>query len=337
MTIKALEGGRYKVDIRPQGRSGKRVQRIFKKKADAIAYERSVMLTANSEEWNRESRDYRSLKDICDIWWNFIGRNLKYSSKYKTILTRITKDMGNPSVYQITPKLLARYCSDRLQSGVKASTINREFNLLMGIFTSLAEIGECSKNNPIKSLGKLKEEKPEMAYLTKSDIEKLLSVMTGDYLRITILCLSTGARWGEAIQLRAENLLHGRVTFMKTKNGKHRTVPISDDVMKAVKVKDSGLLFDVDYVAYRTTLKEVKPDLPHGQAVHVLRHSFAAHFMMNGGNILTLQKIMGHASIQQTMTYAHFAPDYLNEAISCNPLRGGIHIPSTYMECDGAD
>ncbi|MEX6226815.1 hypothetical protein AB6F55_19550 [Providencia hangzhouensis] len=36
----------------------KESQRIFKKKADAIAYERSVMLTANSEEWNSEARDY---------------------------------------------------------------------------------------------------------------------------------------------------------------------------------------------------------------------------------------------------------------------------------------
>lgn len=42
----------------------------------------------------------------------------------------------------------------------------------------------------------------------------------------------------------------------------------------------------------------VKPDLPKGQSVHVLRHTFAAHFIMNGGNILTLQKIMGHTSIQ---------------------------------------
>lgn len=50
--------------------------------------------------------------------------------------------------------------------------------------------------------------------------------MTDDYLRITILCLSTGVRWGGAISLKAENLLHGRVTFMKTKSGRHRTVPI---------------------------------------------------------------------------------------------------------------
>ncbi|HHR6116761.1 TPA: phage integrase [Providencia alcalifaciens] len=329
MTIKTLEGGRYKVDIRPQGRTGKRVQRIFTKKADAVAFERSVMLTANNEQWRGESKDFRSLSDVYEIWWNYQGRNLKYASRRNTTMIKMIKDMGNPAIYQITSKLLGRYRSDRLQDGVKASTINRDLNLLMGMFTFLAEMGEFSQVNPIKSLGKLKEEKPEMSYLTERDITKLLESVSGDYWRITVLCLSTGARWGEATQLRAENLLHGRVTFTKTKNGKHRTVPISDEVMKAIKVKDSGVLFNVDYMAYRSILKTVKPDLPNGQAVHVLRHTFAAHFMMNGGNILTLQNIMGHSNIQQTMTYAHFAPDYLNEAISCNPLKGSIHIPST--------
>jgi site-specific recombinase XerD len=42
--------------------------------------------------------------------------------------------------------------------------------------------------------------------------------------------------------------------------------------------------------------------------------------MMNGGNILALQKILGHATIKQTMTYAHFAPDYLLDAVRFNPL-----------------
>lgn len=43
MAIKALDGGRYKVDVRPRGRSGRRIQRIFKKKADAVAFERYVL------------------------------------------------------------------------------------------------------------------------------------------------------------------------------------------------------------------------------------------------------------------------------------------------------
>jgi site-specific recombinase XerD len=72
----------------------------------------------------------------------------------------------------------------------------------------------------------------------------------------------------------------------------------------------------------------VIPDLPEGQATHVMRHTFASHFMMNGGNILTLQKILGHSSIVQTMTYAHFAPDYLNDAVRLNPLENRSHVAS---------
>jgi len=67
-------------------------------------------------------------------------------------------------------------------------------------------------------------------------------------------------------------------------------------------------------------LKDQEFDLPKGQAAHVLRHTFASHFMINGGNILTLQKILGHSTITQTMTYAHLAPDYLNEAMEFNPV-----------------
>ncbi|WP_339390197.1 hypothetical protein [Moritella viscosa] len=33
--------------------------------------------------------------------------------------------------------------------------------------------------------------------------------------------------------------------------------------------------------------------------------------MMNGGNILVLQKILGHADISQTMRYSHFSPSHL--------------------------
>nr|DAO67606.1 MAG TPA: integrase [Caudoviricetes sp.] len=61
-------------------------------------------------------------------------------------------------------------------------------------------------------------------------------------------------------------------------------------------------------------------ETPTGQLTHVLRHTFASHFMMNGGNILVLQRILGHTDIKVTMRYAHFAPDHLSEAISFNPL-----------------
>ncbi|PSW70398.1 hypothetical protein C0Z01_06180 [Photobacterium kishitanii] len=64
------------------------------------------------------------------------------------------------------------------------------------------------------------------------------------------------------------------------------------------------------------------PDLPDGQASHVFRHTFASHFMMNGGNILVLQRILGHSDIKHTMRYSHFAPDHFDDALSKNPLIG---------------
>ncbi|KIQ76764.1 hypothetical protein RW26_22315 [Aeromonas sp. L_1B5_3] len=67
-------------------------------------------------------------------------------------------------------------------------------------------------------------------------------------------------------------------------------------------------------------------ELPPGQNTHVLRHTFASHFMMNGGNILVLQKILGHSTIAMTMRYAHLAPDHLEDAVRLNPLTVcGLH------------
>ena len=42
---------------------------------------------------------------------------------------------------------------------------------------------------------------------------------------------------------------------------------------------------------------------------HDLRHTFASQWVMAGGDIFKLQKIMGHESVQMTMRYAHLSPD----------------------------
>ena len=51
----------------------------------------------------------------------------------------------------------------------------------------------------------------------------------------------------------------------------------------------------------------------------MLRHTFASHFIMNGGNILTLQKILGHTTLAMTMRYTHLAPDHLRDALNLGP------------------
>ncbi len=72
--------------------------------------------------------------------------------------------------------------------------------------------------------------------------------------------------------------------------------------------------FALRRVLDRTTIK-----LPKGQVAHALRHTFASHFIQNGGNIVTLQRILGHSSLAMTMRYARLAPDHLVDAINFGP------------------
>lgn len=84
--------------------------------------------------------------------------------------------------------------------------------------------------------------------------------------------------------------------------------------------KKRGRLFAESYSAFRTVVRWAKMELPAGRLSHVLRHTFASHFMINGGNILVLQRILGHTDIKMTMYYSHFVPDHLNDVVMFNPL-----------------
>ena len=72
--------------------------------------------------------------------------------------------------------------------------------------------------------------------------------------------------------------------------------------------------------SFRRALARSQIENPKGQASHVLRHTFASEFMRKGGDILVLQRSLGHQSLAMTMRYEHLAPDHLIEARKLNPL-----------------
>nr|WP_256581872.1 tyrosine-type recombinase/integrase [Pseudomonas sp. S09G 359] len=95
-------------------------------------------------------------------------------------------------------------------------------------------------------------------------------------------------------------------------------MPISEELQTQIK---AGLPFFGDcYKKFEASVDAVKLDLPAGQLTHVLWHTFASHYMMNGGDILTLQRVLGHGSLAMTMKYAHFSPGHLAEVVLLNPL-----------------
>lgn len=111
------------------------------------------------------------------------------------------------------------------------------------------------------------------------------------------------------------------VTFANTKSKRTRSMPIDRELEKALQIyfKRQGL-FTNCMLTFSCVLEKTSIRLPPGRATHVLRHTLASHFVMRGGNILTLQKILRHTSLAMTMRYAHLSPDHLQDALTLNPL-----------------
>jgi len=56
-------------------------------------------------------------------------------------------------------------------------------------------------------------------------------------------------------------------------------------------------------------------DAKNRAVIHTLRHTFASHLAINGTPIFTIQKLMNHKDIQQTLRYAKLAPDSGKDAV----------------------
>ncbi|AHF73945.1 phage integrase [Candidatus Sodalis pierantonius str. SOPE] len=324
MSIKPLNGEGYMVDVRPQGRQGRRIRKKFKTKAEAQQFERWIIATQNNKDWVAKPADQRALTELIELWFQHHGQNLKDGLKTVHKLRLMAAKMGDPKASQITKASFSDYRVLRLAEGKKAKTINLDQEKLGAVFSVLIELGHYHGEHPLKEMKKIKLPAQEMGFLTREEINSLLARLEGDQLKAVKLCLATGARWGEVVKLRREEVIGNKVTYLNTKNNKNRTVPISTELCAQItdSIQNDRLFANLNYRYIRDRIKEIAPNLPAGQAVHVLRHTFASHFMMNGGNILALQRILGHSSILQTMAYAHFAPDYLQDAVKFNPLIG---------------
>ncbi|ACR14596.1 site-specific recombinase, phage integrase family [Teredinibacter turnerae T7901] len=319
--IKKVDGG-YFVDVRPAGRDGPRHRKTFKTQNEAAAYQRYIIAEhANAKPWKEAPKDNRRLSQLINAWWKLHGQSLKRGNERKTYLENLALQMGDPVANTITPKNFASFRSTRLKD-VSANTANHDLAYLKALFNELSRLGDWHQPNPFAEIRRLKTDETELTYLERSQIDELLTALDncrGSHAGIIArVCLATGARWSEAATLKPSQVKNNKVTFSKTKSGKVRAVPIAPEL--AALILNSAPLVD-GYSAFKRTVGKLDLELPPGQLSHVLRHTFASHFVMNGGNILTLQKILGHADIKMTMRYAHLAPEHLNEAVQLNPLR----------------
>lgn len=338
MTVRKTSAGKWLAEVYPNGATGKRIRRTFATKGEALAFENHEIEEANSKPWLGEKEDRRTLKELVNTWYTRHGITLRDGNKRQKSMHHACECMREPLAKDFSAQSFSAYREKRLSGDyarsarvkeVSPRTLNLELAYFRAVFNELARLGDWKGDNPLKNVRPFRTEESEMAFLSKQQIADLLEECRQSSvpeLEILVkICLTTGARWSEAESLKSTQIASNKITFIKTKGKKNRTIPISEQLNKQLPRDDKGKLkqgdlFPACYGAFRSALKKTGIELPDGQLTHVLRHTFASHFMMNGGNILVLQRILGHTDIKMTMRYAHFSPDHFEDAVRLNPL-----------------
>lgn len=181
---------------------------------------------------------------------------------------------------------------------------------------------------------KIKKGKGRIIYLEEKEVKQMIVLYNREYcprqmkkiLKYFLFSCVTGLRLSDVKRIRREDIINDTIYIIPKKkiNTDHEMVSIPlcsmaktilDDVAR---FRVSGRIFDcyTDQVTNRY-LKDVAKLLKIRKIItyHVSRHTFATLFLEKTNDLATLQKLMGHHSIAQTMVYAHVSETKKREQI----------------------
>lgn len=209
---------------------------------------------------------------------------------------------------------------------IRAHTVNFEIRTLKLVFNLAIKWGYL-KENPTKDIAKLKvNDSKSPRFLTVEECQRLLQACPAELYSIYHTFLNTGMRRAEL-----ENLEWADIDFEKRKisirckeswqpKTGEREMPINNALCELLQnlKQHNGATHRSKYVfrakdggKLRMKLREKLIKIGHQAGIesltrlHTLRHTFASHLVMQGVDLPTVMKLMGHADIQTTMIYAH--------------------------------
>jgi integrase len=327
MSIEQLPDGRWKVDVEPV--KGRRFRKTLKTKAEAQRFEATCRTQCiQSNNWAPRPKDRRKLSELVGLWFDLHGISLTDGLRRSAILRASCKALGDPVACTVDGAKIAAVRARWMANGVTGKTANNRLGYLKAVYNELHKLDVIDYPCPFSRIKPVRLQERPLAYLTKPQITELLDALKARSTSphpalVARICLATGARWGEAQALRPDRIRGNALVFANTKSKRVRMVPVTAELMAMIQqhLKQHGPFTNCIGV-FRQVLLSTTINPPRGQASHILRHTFAAHFIMGGGHIVTLKEILGHASLNMTMRYAHLAPEHLNDAIRLGPMAG---------------
>jgi integrase/recombinase XerC len=232
------------------------------------------------------------------------------------------------SLASLTPTDIRAFLARRTEAGISRASLARGLSALRSLFGRLDHLGLVQ--NPVMSAIRTPRQ-PKTAPRALSEAEAADSLdhiaeiasapWLGDRdLALITLLYGCGLRLGEALGLTRAEAPLSDVLRVRGKGGKERIVPVLPIIADAVRaylavcpfpLPPEGPLFvgarggplNPGVVQRQIRRLRVALALPETATPHALRHSFATHLLASGGELRTIQELLGHASLSTTQRY----------------------------------
>ncbi|GAB6099289.1 tyrosine recombinase XerC [Halanaerocella petrolearia] len=261
-----------------------------------------------------------------------------YKTSYNYFIKFYSEDHLTKNITRETVNDFILHLKERDMSNTSVNSRLRGLRAILYYFMKLGYTKEF-KIEMIKSEKKIKktysDEELELL-LEKPDLDECSFAQYRNWVIVNYL-LGTGNRLKTLINVKIKDVDFdsGYVTLKKTKNKKQQVIPLSKQLSKIL----------MEYLEYRegepedylfcniygkklkesTTKSAIrKYNLKRGvdkTSIHLFRHTFAKKWILAGGDVFRLQKILGHSTMDVVKEYVNmFGNDLKKEFDKFNPL-----------------
>ncbi|MDR2724008.1 MAG: site-specific integrase [Holosporaceae bacterium] len=295
---------------------------------------------AESEQ-KKKIIDERTFHDLFDAYMEQvkIETTLKtYKTRLSIYRNQISDCIKQKTLSEISVQDVEDVKSHMIENNMSADHIKKAVNLIAQVFKFAINRYGYDGEIPTTNVKLSKEDDKRERFLTKNEAESLLKVLKESSEQIhdiALISLYSGLRAGEIFDLEWQdvNFDNKRLFIKDRKNGGNALLPMHDKVEKMLLKRKpehaAGYVFksingeqvrDISN-SYERAVKRLGfnanvADRRQKVLFHTLRHTYASWLVMNGVDLYTVQRLMGHKDITMTKRYAYLAPEHLDKAVS---------------------
>ena len=260
-------------------------------------------------------------------------------NQYECVILKVKEYKGDQITFSDIDKNWINGFKDHLQKSLKQNTARTYFAIFKAVLNRAVK-KEIINKNPADAVDNFKKTKDRISYLEVAEMKALKDTPMDrwDLKDAFFFSCYTGLRYSDVKKLRWDQIRAGRIEFRQQKTGDVEYIPLSDQAEEILKrmnknrpkvfklAANSGVNIamkkwaeDAGLKRWEKIVNEDGTTIQRGLTYHVSRHTFAVQLLSNGVDVFTLQKLMGHGSIDSTMVYADIVSGTKEKAINKFP------------------